>query len=583
MRATIKKVLTMLLVVSLVAGFSVAGTMAYLTQDVGDEKNVFTVGNIDIDLSEEVGVYGEGGEVKETDDGAEYTGIMPGDYLQKEVTVTNNGKTPAYVAVTVTMNNALEINRAIDQYYEGQEYTAEQIQAMYDLIFDGWGINYNPRPGAYGVDDARGVIDGTYDLPEHVLHVDFAKTTDFDNDTTMFSVKNWFMSEKEKAAADKGDRSAWLPGGGYYTSKLVDNAETPEDERDYTIVYTYYIYLEAGESTTLFKGLNVPAEFDAAQLAMFDGLEINVEAKAIQADNMGIAKKYVDDENGKAKTAFEVLAGTIKAANLEVNNAPETVSVNTLDALKEAIAAAEDGDTIRLTADIDTGTSYAVKLDGKITLDLGGKTLSSSNVNNAVQLYNGASLKNGTVKHNGTVAGIKVWGADSIENVDVVLSGKSGKDNAITGIVVQEGNCYIKSLKNVTVTGTGENKVYNGIETYRCGNRTDNAIGSMTNVKVDVNGTALILSAPAGTATDCSFKGGVYGINAHLKGAYNVSLNLVKCEVSGGTYGIYAHDEAEYTNPGYLELTGANTTVTGGVKQEVNEEFGTRWSVTGLN
>lgn len=294
-----KKIISLLLVIALTASVAIGGTMAYLTADAGDEHNVFTVGNIDVSLDEEVGVIGDGGEVKETEEGAEYTEVMPGDYLKKEVTVTNNGKTPAYVAVTVTLNNADKINAAIDGVYEEApyNYTAEQIQAIYDDIFDGWGINYNPRPGAAGVNDARGVIDGTYGLPAHTLHVDFAKTT---AGSTVIGANNWFVAGKEVAG------QYWVDGpaeyDGYYT----------KDMEDYEICYTYYMLLPAGASSTLFNGLNVPAKFDAAQLAMFAGLEIDIEAKAIQADNMAVATQYANDANGKAKTAFAILAGDIE-------------------------------------------------------------------------------------------------------------------------------------------------------------------------------------------------------------------------------------------------------------------------------
>lgn len=551
-----KKIVSLLLVVALTAGIAIAGTLAYLTQDVGDEKNVFSVGNIDITLDEEVGVYGEGGEVKKTEDGAEYTDIMPGDYLKKEVTVYNNGKTDAYVAVTVTINNAKEINNAIDDVYGD-----DKAQAMYDFIFDGWGLNHSKVDAEGNALGMRLTITGD-DMPECALQVDSVKTID---EYTLVYAQNWW--ENQSTPTTQGEFT------GYY-SKNMDT---------YELCYTYYLYLPAGESTTLFKGLNVPAEFTNEQMKMFDGLEINVEAKAIQADNMGVAEIYADDPNGEAKTAFSVLAGTIDAGSLGVNNAPQKIEVGSKDTLLAAIGAAEDGDTIVMTADINMGNSDVVSLKKPITLNMGGYTLSSSNTNNAVQLYNGASLKNGTVAHAGTVAAIKVWGADSIENVNVELSGVSGNNNAITGICVQKETSYIKSLKNVTVTSTGGNLVYNGIETYNCGDRDDYAIGSMENVKVDVNGTALVLSAPAGTATGCTFKGGEYGINAHLKGNYNVSLTLVNCEVSGDTHGIYAWDEGAYTNPGSLKLVGENTTVTGGVEANASEEFGDRWSITGLN
>lgn len=566
-----KKFLTTLLTVVLTATLAIGGTMAYLTQDAGDENNVFSVGDIDVSLNEKVGVFGEGGTVDKTEDGAKYTEIMPGDYLQKEVTVTNNGKTDAYVAVTVTLNNALEINEALDEYYEGLGYPNQQVQAVYDNVFDGWGINYDPRPGAYGVNDARGVIDGTHGLPEHVLHVDFAKTT---AGSTVIGANNWFIAGSEKAGL------YWVDGPKEYDGYYTKNME------DYEICYTYYLYLPAGESSTLFNGLNVPAEFDADQLAMFDGLEINVEAKAIQADNMGIAEKYADDETyGKAKTAFAVLAGDISADSLDVNNKPNTVKVdgNTLDTLTSAIENASEGDTVVLTQDIDFGTN-TYKIDKNIILDLGGNTVTSSARNGVFYAKGGCSIINGNIQHNGTVAGIKVWQAEAIEDVTLILNGKSSGGNNITGISVQEGSdTYIGSLSNVKIIGNGEDQNYNGIETYNCGGRTDYAIGTMENVKVDVNGTALVLSAPAGTATNCEFKGGVYGINAHLKGNYNVSLNLVECSVSGGTYGIYAWDEPDYTNPGSLTLVVENTNVTGGVIADASENFGERWSITGLN
>lgn len=308
----LKKTLLVGLSFVLVAVIAIGGTLAYLTMNAGNEKNVFSVGNINVSLDEEVGVLGEGGEIKENTNGAEYIDIMPGDYLKKKVTVSNNGETDAYVAVTVTINNADIINTAIDDVYGDGNKGG---QAMYDFIFDGWGINQNPRPddnggkSATGAKNAHGVIDGTYGLPEHVLKVDFSKTTDFDNDTTMFGTDNWFQNETEQNATKKGNYSAWLSGGGYHTSKLTDDPATAEDERDYIIVYTYYMYLPAGESSTLFKGLNVPAEFNAEQLAMFDGLEINVSASAIQADNMAVAAQYKNDTYGKAKTAFYILDG----------------------------------------------------------------------------------------------------------------------------------------------------------------------------------------------------------------------------------------------------------------------------------
>lgn len=303
-----KKFIALLLVVAMTATATVGLTLAYLTQDVGNEKNVFSVGNIDISLDEEVGVYGEGGTVVKNQNGADYNDIMPGDYLKKEVTVSNNGETDAYVAVTVTVNNGDKIAAAIDKYYEEKlgesDATDEYIYNMYNNIFDGWGMNYY-HDNEYGYDARNTITQGdsyNTDWPEYTLKVDYTETM---NNYWLYSKGNWFKSEAEKVhdywtdgAQVNGDFSL-----GYYTKNLEEGNEA------YTMIYTYYLYLPAGKSSTLFEGLNVPAEFTNEQMKMFAGLEINVEAKAIQADNMAIADEYKNDENGKAKTAFAILAG----------------------------------------------------------------------------------------------------------------------------------------------------------------------------------------------------------------------------------------------------------------------------------
>lgn len=304
MKATAKKVLSLVLVAALTAALAIGGTLAYLTMDTDEEENVFLVGNINIELDEEVGLYGEGGEVKEKENGAEYSEIMPGDYLKKEVTITNTGKHDAYVAVTVTMNNGDKINSAIDTYYEAKfgksAETDEYIFNKYNFIFDGWGMNYYHK-NEYGT-DARNTItkDDEYntDWPEHALKVDYAERI---TDYWLYSKGNWFLGNAET------DGKYWIDAyetnaDGYYTSDLDK----------YTWCYTYYLYLPVGESSTLFNGLNVPADFTREQLAMFDGLKINVKASAIQADNMSIAEQYKGDKNGKAKTAFAILAGDIE-------------------------------------------------------------------------------------------------------------------------------------------------------------------------------------------------------------------------------------------------------------------------------
>lgn len=557
MKATMKNVLSMLLVVTLTASLAIGGTMAYLTMDAGDEKNVFSIGNIDVSLDEEVDIFGEGGEVKETEEGAEYIEVMPGDYLKKEVTVTNNGKTDAYVAVTVLLNNADKINDAIDEVYGDGSNGG---QAMYDFIFDGWGINQNPRPGKdggisfTGNANARGVIDGAYGLPDHTLHVDFAKTT---NGSTLIGADNWFIAGSEKAG------QYWVDGpkayDGYYTA----------DMENYEICYTYYMYLPAGEASTLFNGLNVPAEFTNEQIKMFEGLEINVEASAIQADNMGIADIYNGVENGEAKTAFAILAGDITADKVNVNNAPETISgIATLEELKNAIASAKAGDTIVLGESIDLGSTQ-LAIEKNITLDLNGKTIAADNGWGIISLKNGASIENGTINVDTNVAAIRAFNAGTIENITIHVDPKA-TDKVTTGIAVQQ-NGYVETISNVTITGASQ-----GIEVGK-GAKVD--LIENVNVTAVSNGTkegiALQINAGnVGKVVDSTLNGAVYGAHMMLNGEYDVALTLENCDVTGETAGIYAHDEVGIDNNENCSLT-LNYDVddiTGGVVTEFEAE-----------
>ncbi len=410
MKNNIKKYLTMGLSLVLVAAISILGTVAYLT-DTDKKLNTFTVGNISIALEEKVDVIGDGAEVKETDDGAVYTGAMPGDYLKKEVTVTNDGNNAAYVAVTVTLNNALKINNAIDAVYEPKGYTPDQIQAIYDNVFVGWGINYNPRPADGGVSatgkkNARGVIDGSFGLPEHALKVDFAKTTDVSNDTYMIDTSNWFKTEQE----NNGNYGGFYPASkGYYTA----------DMNDYEIKYTYYLFLEKGESSTLFKGLNVPEEFNKEQLAMFEGLKINVEAAAIQADNFN-----------DAKAAFTALKTEISGGVAGTFKKP----VSTADELVEAL---QNGENVELVDNVK---------------------IEPANMSNAYGTT-GINVKNGqTIDGNGNTLDIK--GAGGTWDSGINTTGGLIKNITVTGsfrgIFINHNSTHSEPvvLDNVIIKGT---------------------------------------------------------------------------------------------------------------------------------
>lgn len=88
-----KKILAMCLCVAMLAIAIVGGTLAYFT-DTDAETNVFTTGNVAIDLIE---VFD-----------AENAKLLPGIDIQKEVTIENTGSESAYVRVHVAFPAILD-------------------------------------------------------------------------------------------------------------------------------------------------------------------------------------------------------------------------------------------------------------------------------------------------------------------------------------------------------------------------------------------------------------------------------------------------------------------------------------------
>ena len=88
-----KKVITLCLTLSLATIAIVGGTLAYFTDTTGSKENVFTVGNVNIELTEPS--WDSTGSVDAPE-------IYPGEALAKDPTVTNVGANPCFVRMKVT-------------------------------------------------------------------------------------------------------------------------------------------------------------------------------------------------------------------------------------------------------------------------------------------------------------------------------------------------------------------------------------------------------------------------------------------------------------------------------------------------
>ena len=519
-----KKVLALVLAFGVTIAATVGVTLAYLTEDVGHELNVFTVGNIDVDLNEQVGILGEGGEVKETEDGAEYIEIMPGDYLKKKVTVSNEGKNDAYVAVTVTLKNdngdfALLMNQAIDEFYGD-----ENAQEVYDFIFDGWGMNHSKDTDGDNVDDAflRLTITGD-DMPEHTMQVDAVKTI---TDYNIAYAGNWFDNHAK--------------GMGTYELK-----------------YVYYLFLEPGESSVLFDGINVPADFNNEQMKMFDGMKIDIDASAIQADNMAIADAYKGKENAEAKSAFYYLAGGVVPEYSNKPTGTENViaytttgriwGVNGSNAKQSHVIKIYSGDTymgetslnnINGIIDGDVYVTWGIDLDAASNTDgywtmKWDKAPSLDLMPTRIELWvDGELIGNGPVQLNGPDNQNRIGGV-VVNDAGTILKYVVGTDIP----AVQAGESYVPFISSSTQM---DKAIKAGATTLILGDGNyiipDSAQGKVLNIVG--NGNTVIA-----TQDDGSYEGCDYSLDGATVTFSNVTINT-----DSHTYTGYARMKGTYNN-----------------------------------
>lgn len=293
-----KRKLIAIILIACMALVAVTGaTLAYFT-DNDAVKNEFTVGNISIDLWEKVGVDEDGEDIlvgKDTDKAEnsnyEYTNLLPTDVLTKEVHIENTCSNSAYVRVTVVINNIDKINFAIDEVYEKApyNYSAQQIQNIYDEVFDGWGMSYTKR-SAYPVGTRQYMWSRVGEDSPVLCNID---TIANHGPNYRIDSMNEFMTAEERAA-ENGDGSFDLRLDAAVIDKLYYKDAVPEKN---TRAYIFYLELDAGEDYVLFNGLKVPAYFNEMQAEMFEGLKIDVYADAIQTTGF----------DGNWKAAFNAL------------------------------------------------------------------------------------------------------------------------------------------------------------------------------------------------------------------------------------------------------------------------------------
>lgn len=304
-----RKIIAASLIACMVLVAVTSATLAYFT-DKDALKNEFTIGAVDIDLWEIVGQDKDGKDItigKDTDKAElskhTYENLLPSDKITKEVHITNTSdKNAAYVRVTVVINNIDKINAAIDATYEnntvGGKYYAkesEDIQKIYNEVFDGWGMSYTKR-SAYPRGTRQWMWSRVGEDSPVLCNID---TIANHGGYYRIDSMNEFMTEAERAAEngdgtyDRSWDAAIIEAEDLYYWDVVPDKNTR--------AYVFYLELDPNEDYVLFNGLKVPADFTEAQAAMFQGLKIDVYADAIQTTGF----------DGNWKAAFNALNETL--------------------------------------------------------------------------------------------------------------------------------------------------------------------------------------------------------------------------------------------------------------------------------
>ncbi len=108
-----KRKLVLTSAVVLILALLAAGTFAYFTKDAR-ATNVITTGTIDITLNDEI----QGGE--KTGTGWKLEGVMPGQAVEKKVSITNNGSAEAWLRVKLAVRVTVDGEEMPPTFGDGQ-------------------------------------------------------------------------------------------------------------------------------------------------------------------------------------------------------------------------------------------------------------------------------------------------------------------------------------------------------------------------------------------------------------------------------------------------------------------------------
>ncbi|MBC8534239.1 SipW-dependent-type signal peptide-containing protein [Yeguia hominis] len=249
--------------------------------------------------------------------------------------------------------------------------------------------------------------------------------------------------------------------------------------------------------------------------------------------------------------------------------------VSTSDELK---AAATNGKNVQLTQDVTL--TDALTFDKAVTIDLNGKTLTSSLNSNGYSLVTkaDATIVNGTYKGTGTARGIGAYGNLTMRNVTVDVAGQVGvacsaadSQYTIEDSTIKGGYALCNFNNNATINVSNSTLEGKNVGFYHNGSNSGlNLTVTGTKINADNNGTdatGVYISGSTATRdaggyqkasfTDCTVKG-----NAAIEVKYtNLTLNncIVTATVDSANASYTQNNNGSTTN-GFAVVSTDNAT-----------------------
>lgn len=427
---SLKKIITVLLVMALTATAAVGGTLAYLT-DRDSEANVFTVGDVKIELNEEF-------EHAST--------LIPGVDIKKDVKVTNLGPNDAWVWVTIAIPKELDggqdASKNVVHFNYSEEAAAEWTWLMTEN--NEWNI------GSYT--DENGI--------EYAVYTTLYNETLSAGEQTATSAMNKVYMDKH-VDIDPDGNMAWVDGGN------VTPLDWNINEEGNPIIYVSAYAMQAEGFTT------AKDAYDAYQAQWGDkGAEYGnpVDADAVIITNLQELKDA-------AKKGGKYALG----ADVSINDKSEFFYGSYVTAIYNDMTLDLNGHTITVDVEMESvakapvlfyvyseGASLTIVGDGNVVAKHDAFIVFPRSVSEGAYIYGGNYYNNdatsGTkndinaIIYSQTNSNIHVYGGTfNFKNVNGHCGGFNVYDNSGAEIVLHEG---VLLSNNTYYTGSDANEIH---------------------------------------------------------------------------------------------------------------------------